>query len=99
VVKKVELEGSQPIINTPPHLMWHPKGIREKDRFWLKEYRKRVRGYEGIPGHDELHKLRGSMNAWQECMGPRAGKDRVCISYNEMMSIYPGVCQIYTPCC
>jgi len=25
-------------------------------------------GYAGIPGHDEPHKLHGSMNAWQECM-------------------------------
>jgi len=64
----VELEGRQPIINTPPHLTWHPKGILEKERFLLEERRKRVRGYAGIPGHDELHKLRGSMNAWKECM-------------------------------
>jgi len=33
--------------------------------------------------------------ARQECMRPRAGKDRVCISYNEMMSIYPRVPKIY----
>jgi hypothetical protein len=42
--------------------------------------------------------VRGSMKAWQECVGSRAGKDRVYISlYDEMMSIYPGVSQIYTP--
>ena len=34
------------------------------------------------------------MKAWQECVRPRAVKDRVCISYNEMMSIYPGVSHI-----
>jgi hypothetical protein len=62
----VELEGRQPIINTPPHLAWHPKGILEKEQFWLEERRKRVRGYERIPGRDDLHKFRGSMNAWQE---------------------------------
>jgi len=36
--------------------------------------------------------------ARQECMRPRAGQDRVCILYNEMMSIYPGVSEIYTSC-
>jgi hypothetical protein len=39
-----ELEGIEPIINTPPHLLRHAKGIREKERFWLQERRKRVRG-------------------------------------------------------
>ena len=57
-----------------------------------------VREYEGIPGHDEPHKLRGSTKARQECMRPSAGKDRMCILYIEMMSIYPGVFQIYTAC-
>jgi len=57
-----------------------------------------MRGYEGIPGHDEPHILRGSTKARQECMRPRAGKDRVCISYIEMMSIYTGVFQLYTAC-
>jgi len=64
----VNLEGRQPIINTPPHLAWHPKRTLEKEPFCVKECRMRVRGYEGIPGHDEPHKLRGSINAWQECM-------------------------------
>jgi len=94
----VEQEGRQPINDTPPHLVWHPKVILQKERFCLGERRKRVRGYEGIPGHDEPHKLCGSMKAPQECVKPRAGKDWVCILYNEMMSIYPGVYQIYTPC-
>jgi len=39
------------------------------------------------------------MKAQQPCMGTRAGKDRVCILYNDMMSIYPRVCQRYTSCC
>jgi len=69
----VELEGRQPIIITPPHVAWYPKGIHEKEWFELAEHRKRVRGYEGIPGHDELHKLRGSTklgkSAWDEELG------------------------------
>jgi len=56
----VELEGRQPISNTPPHLAWYPQGIHEKERFWLGEGRKEVKEYEGIRGHDEPHKLRGS---------------------------------------
>jgi len=38
------------------------------------------------------------MNARQECVRPRAGKDRVWILYIEMMSIYPRVFQIHTAC-
>jgi hypothetical protein len=53
----VELEGRQPIINTPPHLTWYPKGNHRKEHFYLMECRKRVRGYEGIPGHNEPHKI------------------------------------------
>jgi len=64
----------------------------------LEEHRKRVRGYEGIPGHDEPHTLRGSTKAQQECRLPSAGKDTVCILFIEMMSIYPGVFQIYAAC-
>jgi len=86
------------MINSLPHLVWHPSGICETEQFCLKERRKRVSGYEGIPGYDELHKLHGSINNWQEYMRRRGGKDRVCISYNEMMSVHPGVFQIYTSC-
>jgi hypothetical protein len=73
------------------------KGTLDEGWFWLKECRKSVRGYEGVLGHGESSKLRDSINASQECMRPRAGTDRVCISYNEMMSDYPGVSHIYTP--
>jgi len=41
-----ELEGREPTVNTPPHLSRHPKGIREKERFWLEERRKRVKRYD-----------------------------------------------------
>ena len=94
----VELDGRQPIIHTPPHLAWHPGRLLENERFWLKQRMKRVLGYEGIPGHDKPHKLRGSMKACQGCVRPRPGKERVCISYNAMMSIYPRGSQIYTLC-
>jgi len=36
--------------------------------------------------------------ARQECMRPSAGQDRLCILYNEMMSIYPGVSETYSAC-
>jgi len=39
-----------------------------------------------------------SMKARQECMTPKAGIDRVGISYNEMISTCAGVSQINTPC-
>jgi len=49
---------------------------------------------------EEPHKFHGSMTVRQECLGPRAVKDTVCIwLFDEMMSIYPGVSQIYTPFC
>ena len=94
----MELDARQPIMNTLPHVAWHPKGIFEKELFWLEEHRNRVRHYERMPGHHEPHTLCGSKKALQECMRLRAGKDRVCISYNEMISIYPRVSQIYTSC-
>jgi len=59
----VGLELRQLIINIPPLLASHPKGIPVKERFWLEEHRKRVRGSQGIPGHDEQHKLSGFMKA------------------------------------
>jgi len=47
---------------------------------------------------EEPQTLRGSMKPRQECMTPRAATDRVCISYNAMISIYHRVSKIYTPC-
>jgi len=49
--QQVELEGRQPIIVIPLHRAWHPKGILKEGQFRLKEHRKRVRAYEGVPGH------------------------------------------------
>jgi len=64
----VELEGSQPIINTPSYLAWHPKGILEIEQFQPVGCMKTGRGYEEISGHDEPLKSWGSMNAWEECV-------------------------------
>jgi len=93
------VEGSEPIINTPLHLWQHLKGIHEKQQFKLEDYMKRVSRCDRVLSHDKPQTLCGSVKAWQECMVPSAGKDRVCISYNEIMSIYPWVSQIYTPHC
>ena len=62
----VKPEGRQRIINTPPHLSCHPKYIPDEQWFSLQEHRMRVRWYEGIPGHDQPYKFRGSMHALQE---------------------------------
>ena len=80
-------------------LSWHWEGMHENEQFWLEEGRKWVGGHEVLSGHDELQKLPGSMTLQQAWVGPRAGKDRQYISYNEMMSMYPRVSQIYIPTC
>jgi len=88
----LELEGRQPMMDIPPHLAWHPNGILVTERFWLEERRMRVRRYvTTLP--------RGSMISWKEWPRSEDGNDRVCISYNAIMSFYSGVSQIYTPCC
>jgi len=61
--------------------------IRNNEQLWREEYRKRVRGHDGVLGCEEPHKLRRYNKAWQECLQTSVGKDRLCISYNEMMSI------------
>ena len=47
-----------------------------------------MRGYAWVPSCEEPYKLRGSMKAWYESVGPRDGKDWLCISYDAMMPIY-----------
>jgi len=59
--------------------------------------RKRIKEYQQIPGHNAPHKLRGLTKYLQERMRPRAGKDRVCIAYIEIMSIYPGYSKYILP--
>jgi len=49
----MELDGREPIINTPPHLSRHLQGIRENERFWPAEHRKRVRRCDRVHGREE----------------------------------------------
>jgi len=53
------------------HLERHPQGIGEEEC-----RRKRVRGNDRVPGHEEPHKLRGSTKSLKERVRPRAGRDR-----------------------
>jgi len=62
------VDARQPIIDCPPYSAWHPKGILDTEWFWLQKYRKRVRGYEQVPGHDGGYKSRGSMTASEGCV-------------------------------
>jgi len=57
----VELEGRQLIINTPPHLAWHPKGIVEKAQFWLEE---RGRGWEDMKGYPDMMNHTNCVDLW-----------------------------------
>jgi hypothetical protein len=50
-----QLKGSQPIINSLPHLRWHPKGILWIVQCLFSKYMKRVREYGEILGYNELH--------------------------------------------
>jgi len=49
---------SKDMATLTPHLSRHPKGIREEEQFWLEDHRKKVRGDDRVPGHEEPHKLR-----------------------------------------
>ena len=73
-----ELEGREPIINTLPHLLWHPNEIGQNEPFWPEECRKRVRSY---------HSTRpwGSMKSQTLRVRSHDGKDTVCNSlYGKM---------------
>jgi hypothetical protein len=86
-------------MNTGQHLTSRLNRILQNGHFVVNECSNSVRCYAGISSDDDPHKLYGSMNASQERVRPRAGKDSVSISYNAMISMYPRVSQIYTPCC
>jgi hypothetical protein len=57
-----ELERKVAVMNILPHVSRHPKGIDQKERFWLQEPWERVRGCNRLPSGKEQHKLHGSMN-------------------------------------
>jgi hypothetical protein len=68
---------SKDMATLAPHLSQHAKGVREEERLWLEECRKSVRGNDREPGHEEPHKLRGSMKSRKEPVTPRVGNNRV----------------------
>jgi len=39
---------SKDMATLAPHLLWHPKGICEEERFWLEKHRKSVRGNDRV---------------------------------------------------
>jgi len=97
----MELEGRAPTINTPQHLVWHWNRIHEKERFWFEEHRNRVRRYDTTWRWGSTQ-LGGSTTSRTERVRPKVGKESVyfhCMirwDGNEMMSIYSGVCRIYS---
>ena len=94
---KMEVEGSQPLICFPLHMAWHPNGIRETWRLWLKERRMRVRQYNTTRPRWSTQ-LCVSKKSCKEWARSKDGRDSVSISYNSLMSFYSGVSQTYTPC-
>jgi len=49
----------------PPSVSWSLLDYSLRVHHYVQS---RVRGYEGISSHDEEHKLRRSMNAWEQCV-------------------------------
>jgi len=78
-----KLRGSMKaqIINTPPHVAQHPKGIRETERCRLEHRKKRVRECDRLAWCKEPHKLRGSMKAQQECVTNETNCADLCTLY------------------
>jgi len=86
----LELEARQPIIKTPLHLVWHPNRISDKDRFWLKERRKRVRGSKNIAWIDKSSaRVHGTKSwewlsvylvQWDDVYLPRGLRNIYCLS-------------------
>jgi len=54
----------QPIINSPPHLTSHPKGVHGNEQFWLEERRKSVRGSTKIAW---IYKSSARVNETKSC--------------------------------
>lgn len=63
------LESRASIINTPQHLIGDPNGIDQPEQVRLEEHRMRLRWYNGVPSHEEPHRLYGFINPCQECVG------------------------------
>jgi hypothetical protein len=64
----VDLEGRQHTINLPLYLAWNHEWMFEIVQFWFAKRWNRVQWYTRGSGNDETNKLRGSMNAGQECV-------------------------------
>jgi len=71
-----ELDGSEPIINTPPHLLQHPNGICEIEQFRPEEHMKKVRRYDStwLRGSTQWH---GTMKSQKERVRSKDGHDRL----------------------
>ena len=97
----LELEGSWPIMNTLLYQFQYPNRFDREKQVWLEKGRMSVTMDNRVPGHKEALKLCESTKSWKEELRPTAGKERVCISScdDKMISIYPGVSQIYNPYC
>jgi len=67
----MELEVREPTINTLPHLSRHPNASHDKEQFWFKEHRNRVRS------HDATRRWGSTLR--KERVRLKVGKERVCI--------------------
>jgi len=63
----------------------------DQESTWLKEHRMRVGSYDTTRPR-EFTQLGGSTKSWIERVRWKVEKDRVCMSYNAMMSFYSRVC-------
>jgi len=79
-------------------LSQHSKEIWETELFWLENLGKWVTGYERVTGCEEPYKSCGPTNIQHEYVGPKAGKERFCIRYNEIL-INSEVSERYILCC
>ena len=93
-----EIEGRELTINTPPNLSRHPNGIRYRESG--SSIMSIGRGWEDmiLPGCEDLSN-RGK-SEWDQKLEREYAYLCCMIRWdgNEMLSIYPGVCRIHTPC-
>jgi hypothetical protein len=74
----IELGGSEPTINTPPHLLQHTNAIHETELFCLNVCTQSVRRYDATQ-HSGSMRLCGSTEFCRERVGSIVQKDRVCM--------------------